>query len=266
MERCDLAASDPFQPSGRDFISPDHLRKQIAVLLNRRAFGRPFHAFAVKLLMMRYQTPDTARSRNSFAVLAALLVALAAVLALSACGPAACEGPAWDRAIRGTITLGVHEVARVFECPSDEDLAKLKSEAASGDPDAQYVLSRFYRRQVSDWSEYSESAERVGANLLLCAAVGGSHEAQAVLGIWSSYPFEEPEASRISYKYARLSAERRDCDCAASPSIFSACYQICSTIERVREGLSARDIEKLEQEIAAFEPAPVACEVEIVAE
>ena len=163
------------------------------------------------------------------------------------------------------ISVGVYELQRAADCPGDEEFARLKGAAAGGDPGAQYELGLFYIRHVSGWSEYHESAERVGGNLLHCAAEGGSHGAQGYLGTWGPI-VQNPERWQISYKFARLSGERRDCDCAASPSVFGACYQLCSTIEWAREKLSTGEIEELEREIAAFEPVPTACEVEIVAE
>ena len=186
---------------------------------------------------------------------------------LSACGyQLHCEQPPWDRVVTSTITLGLHEVGRVLNCPSEEEIADLKEKAKSGDPEAQYKLGWYYLHSVSPWSERHESAERAGSDLMRCAAEGGSPFAQGYS--WLDKYLEEPEASKITYKFHRITAERLECDCDGFNNIFGHsyenCFSMCRSVDNAAENLDPLQIEQLENEIAAYEPNPTICEVELM--
>ena len=119
--------------------------QEIAATFKLRSLWCIFRALAVKLMMMRYRSPDTGRSPNSFCVLAALLTALA----LSACGAAKCEQPIAERVVLDVISVGVYELQRAADCPGDEEFARLKGAAAGGDPGAQYMLLQRERVEQS---------------------------------------------------------------------------------------------------------------------
>ena len=213
--------------------------------------------------------PSSSRMRR----LAPAVAAMLAFLTLAACGPPPCEMPLLERVLLGGATVGWSELDRALQCPGADELNDLKIKAREGDPDAQFELGMYYMHRLSLFYPDKELVRRSAANLLRCAAEGGSHAAQrsGLLGLY----LEEPDAAKIAYKYSKISVQLVGCDCNAlfqnPPGWLSMnettnlCYWgFCSSMRRAAEKLSPTHITEIEDDISVNEPSPKPCDVEIL--
>ena len=212
--------------------------------------------------------PPSSRMRR----LAPAVAAMLAFLTLTACGPIHCEKSALERVLVGGLSFGIAELDRVLTCPGADELNDLKIKAREGDPDAQFELSEYYFSRTSPFYKYKKLARRSAVKLMHCAAKGGSHAAQGSSFILGYY-LEEPDASKIIYKYSKMAVQHAGCDCNAlfqNPPWLSLsrstnrCYhQLCSPMRRAAEKLSPTQISEIEADISVYEPSPKPCDVEI---
>ncbi len=214
--------------------------------------------------------PSSSRMRR----LAPAVAAMLAFLTLAACvfPLPPCEQPALERVFWGAATVGLSELSRALDCPGADELNDLKIKAREGDPDAQFELSVYYFWQTSPFYEHEELARRSAVKLMHCAAEGGSHAAQGSSFILGFY-LEEPDASKIIYKYSKIAAQRAGCDCNAlfqnppwlsmSRSTNQCFFFLCSPMRRAAERLSPTQITEIEDDISVYEPSPKSCDVEI---
>lgn len=213
-----------------------------------------------------------ARSSSRIRRLAPAIVAILTLLTLAACA-LPCEQPVLERVLAGGLTLGWSELGRAIECPGADELNDLKIKAREGDPDAQAALGKYYFWQTSTFYPDRNLIRRSAAKLMRCAAERGSNAAQGssfILG----YGLEEPDVSRIIYKYSKISVQRQGCDCNAlfqNPPWLSLnrstniCYwRLCSPMRDAAEKLSSTQIREIEDEISVYEPSPEPCDVEIL--
>ncbi len=215
--------------------------------------------------------PPSSRMRR----LAPAVAAMLAFLTLTACyGPTPCEQPLLERVLVGGVTVGWSELFRAIDCPGADELNDPKIKAREGDPDAQAALGEYYFWKTSPFYEYEELARRSAVKLMRCAAEGGSHAAQGSSFILGYY-LEEPDASKIVYKYSKIAAQREGCDCNAlfqnPPGWLSMnrstnlCYWgFCSSMRDAAEKLSPTQITEIEDDISVYEPSPKPCDVEIL--
>ncbi len=219
--------------------------------------------------------PTSSRMRR----LAPAVAAMLAFLTLAACGYGSvdCEQPVLERVLFGGLSLGLSELERAGDCPGADELNDLKIKARKGDPDAQFALGYYYFTRVSPFYPDSELIERSAIELLLCAAEGGSHAAQSrvspyLLSYYSHY-LEEPDASKIIYKYSKISIQREGCDCNARSWLSllflsgtkALCqFQLCSSMRHAAEKLSPTQIMEVEDDISVYEPSPKPCDVAIL--
>ena len=202
--------------------------------------------------------PPSSRMRR----LAPAVAAMLAFLTLAACGGHPCEQPLLERVVIGGLTVGWSELGRAVDCPGADELNDLKIKAREGDPDAQAALGEYYFTQLSPFYPDRELVQRSAAMLLRCAAEGGSHAAQGSSFILGFY-LEEPDASKIIYKYSKIAAQRAGCDCNAlfqnPPGWLSMnrstnlCYwRLCSPMRDAAEKLSPTQITEIEDDISVI--------------
>ncbi len=176
----------------------------------------------------------------------------------------------------GGLTVGWSELGRVIECPGADELNDLKIKAREGDPTAQFELSVYYFSKTSPFYEHKELARRSAVKLMHCAAEGGSNAAQGSSFILGFY-LEEPDASKIIYKYSKIGVQRQGCDCNAifqnplrwlysSRSKYICYYDLCSPMRDAAEKLSPTQIREIKDDISVYKPTPKPCDVEILKE